>query len=99
MANASGEGTGSGSHTGAWDTPLGSIEPAERRLYSVTYLERYFLGIPLHRESEVEVTQDEFIAAERAAGFHPKHGCGPLATGGFSTGGSYGRTETLWPTP
>lgn len=30
-----------------------------------------------------EVTQDEYIQAERVAGFHPKPGCGPFATAGF----------------
>ena len=40
-----------------------------------------------------EATQQQFVAAERAAGFHPKAGCGPVATGGFSGGGVRGRIE------
>lgn len=42
----------------------------------------------------VEVSQDEWIAAERAAGFRPKPGCGPLATGGFSSGNVSGTYTT-----
>jgi len=33
-----------------------------------------------------EITQDEFVKAERAHGFYPKYGLGPEATGGFSCG-------------
>lgn len=42
---------------------------------------------------EREVTEEEFIAVERSAGFYPKAGCGPLATGGFSKGDVSGRIE------
>lgn len=31
------------------------------------------------------VSRDEFAEAERRAGFHPKQGCGPLATAGFGS--------------
>jgi hypothetical protein len=37
-----------------------------------------------------KVTQDEFVEAEGEAGFYPKDGCGPVATGGFSSGGVSG---------
>lgn len=41
----------------------------------------YFLSHPLLGEKQV--TKEEFIAAERAAGFHSKAGPGHCATGGF----------------
>lgn len=43
--------------------------------------------------AERKVTQDEFVRAERTAGFRPKPGCGPVATGGFSSGVLAGRVE------
>jgi len=52
---------------------------------------RYFLRILEH--PEVEVTEEEFIRAERATGFWPKADCGPVATGGFSAGVFRGRVE------
>ncbi|EFU5438376.1 hypothetical protein HT774_004154 [Salmonella enterica] len=54
------------------------------------YTQRYFLSHPAFGEKEV--TQEEFISAERAAGFYPKSGSG-VATGGFSCGDIRGRTE------
>ena len=39
-------------------------------------------GIP--GSSWTKVTKDEWLAAESRAGFRPKPGCGPYATGGFS---------------
>ena len=45
---------------------------------------KYYLSI-LGKEP-IEVTQEEFIQAERSAGFRPKPGCGPVATGGFDSG-------------
>ena len=39
-----------------------------------------------------EVTEEEFIKAERSAGFRPKYGDG-VATGGFSNGSISGRVE------
>lgn len=41
----------------------------------------------------VEVSESEFVAAERGAGFFPKTGCGPVATGGFSASGPDGEIE------
>lgn len=38
-----------------------------------------------------ECTQEQFVHAERSAGFRPKEGCGPVATGGFGSGDRYGR--------
>jgi hypothetical protein len=42
-----------------------------------------------------EVTRDQWIAAERGAGFHPKGGGHRPATGGFSGGGVEGRIKFL----
>lgn len=55
----------------------------------VTHYQLQILG---HPESLVEVTKEEFIRAERAAGFRPKVGMPQdgLATGGFSNGGIRG---------
>jgi len=44
---------------------------------------------------EKEVAQKEFISFERQAGFRPKPGCGPVATGGFMSGNICGRTELM----
>lgn len=56
------------------------------------YTRRFFLS---HRVfGEKEVTQDEFIAAERSAGFYPKSGSG-VATGGFGCGDISGRIELI----
>jgi peptidyl-tRNA hydrolase, PTH2 family len=44
---------------------------------------------------EREVSQSEWLSAERAAGFHHKPGLGPYATGGFSANGVRGRLERL----
>lgn len=43
---------------------------------------RYFLSI--NGSPEEEVTKEQFIKAEREAGFHPKKGLEPPATDGFS---------------
>ena len=43
--------------------------------------------------SEVEVTREEWLTAERRAGFWPTHGGDGPATGGFSGGGVHGRIE------
>ncbi|MCB9802943.1 hypothetical protein H6761_02915 [Candidatus Nomurabacteria bacterium] len=51
--------------------------------------ERYWLRVgklPWH-----ELTREEFVRAERNAGFRPKPGCGDLATDGFSSGNVQGR--------
>lgn len=48
---------------------------------------------------EREVTAEEWISAERRAGFHPKPGLGPFATAGFGSTNPdlHGRIE--YPTP
>jgi hypothetical protein len=38
-----------------------------------------------------EATREQFIQTERASGFHPKPGCGEVATGRFSSGAIQGR--------
>ncbi len=51
--------------------------------------ERYWLrisGLPWH-----EATREQFVQAERSAGFCPKPGCGPVATAGFHSSGVEGR--------
>lgn len=53
---------------------------------------RYFLAPITSDPIWQEVTEDQFVNAERGAGFRPKPGCGPVATGGFSSGGQSGRT-------
>lgn len=40
-----------------------------------------------------EVTEDQFVTAERQAGFYPKPGCGPVATSGFSGHGVSGQVR------
>jgi hypothetical protein len=63
--------------------------PAEA-LRALGFEERYFLTRP--GGVEHEVTQEEFVAAELEAGFHPKAGLGPVATAGFeSSAGVRGR--------
>lgn len=61
------------------DDTLKRIADYERE-HSVYYLKR--------NKRWVQVTEDEFIAAEQRAGFFPKPGCGPVATAGFSYGDS-----------
>jgi hypothetical protein len=51
---------------------------------------KYFLTFG--RAEEREVTQEEFIKAERQCGFRPKYGDG-VATGGFGSGMIHGRVE------
>jgi len=50
--------------------------------------EKYYLKADFQNEYQ-EVTKEEFIQAERAAGFRPKYGDG-LATGGFLGNGVSG---------
>jgi hypothetical protein len=40
-----------------------------------------------------QVSLEQWCQAERGAGFHPKPGCGPTATGGFSSGGLSGTAQ------
>lgn len=54
-------------------------------------MDRYF--ITLGNEPEKEISQAEFIRWESQAGFRPKPGCGPVATGGFTSGMIKGRVE------
>jgi hypothetical protein len=59
--------------------------------------DRYFLkfdGIP---NSEKEVTKEQFIKAERGAGFRPKSGNpNDVATGGFGNGSISGEVRCAW---
>lgn len=59
---------------------------------------RYFLRLGVS-EPEREVTRQEYVAAERAAGFYPKPGLGPEATGAFWHGQVEGRIEYDWSQP
>lgn len=62
-----------------------------------TYLsrDRYFLGLGLGYVQEVN--REQFITAERMAGFYPKGGgSDTLATGGFSGRGVRGSIRTEW---
>ena len=54
--------------------------------------EKYYLKAFYEKEYK-EVSQDEFVKAERHAGFRPKPGCGPVATAGFNGGGLEGYVE------
>lgn len=59
------------------------------------FIERYFLSVDGHPETETEVSKEEWVKAERRAGFnntmgHPEE----PGTGGFSGGGIRGRIET-----
>lgn len=56
---------------------------------------RYFLKPDSDRAMWQEVTQEEFVAAERGAGFYPKHGCGPVATSSFYAAGQRGTSVSL----
>lgn len=49
--------------------------------------------IKRNREPWKEVSQAQFIAAEREAGFTPKAGCGPIATAGFGASGPDGSID------
>lgn len=50
---------------------------------------QYFLSSEVHPEKEV--TEAEFISAERNAGFRSKFGDNHVATGGFTGAGMHGR--------
>jgi hypothetical protein len=56
---------------------------------------KYFLSIDGVDGSEKEVTKEQFVRAERSAGFRPKHGLpqDEPATGGFGNGSIKGRIE------
>lgn len=53
---------------------------------------RYFLDRDGENPLWLEVTEADFVKAERAAGFRPKPGCGPVATASWSSGGRRGTT-------
>ena len=55
---------------------------------------RYFLKAAW-QEIWDEVTREQFIAAERAAGFRPKGGGDGLATGGFGGDSVSGKIEVV----
>lgn len=54
--------------------------------------EKYYLKADFMDE-EKEVTKEEFIRAEQAAGFRSKFGPNSVATGSFAGGGVSGRTK------
>lgn len=56
-------------------------------------MDTYFLRVAGIDAAWQEVTQEQFVKAERAAGFHPKPGGGPVATHGFSNGAIEGRVS------
>lgn len=56
--------------------------------------ERYLLKAD-HQTEWDEVTKEQFITAEQAAGFHSRFGPKHLATGGFSDDGIRGRIEYM----
>ena len=56
-------------------------------------MDKYYLKADFQKEAQ-EVTKEEFITAERAAGFRPKYGDG-LATGGFSGNGVNGSIKYI----
>lgn len=53
--------------------------------------DRYF--VTDHDGVERETDSNGYISMERSCGFHPKPGCGPFATGGFTSGDRAGRIE------
>lgn len=57
---------------------------------------RYFID---NGDGERETDINGYIDFERSCGFHPKPGCGPLATGGFTSGNRSGRYEAPFPGP
>jgi hypothetical protein len=63
---------------------------------TTTYTRRYFLEI--RGSPEVEVTEAEFVAAERANGINPSYGEDPdrPVTGGFGNARIRARTETIY---
>ena len=61
-------------------------------MFMYGYNIKYFLKSSW-QEEYTEVTEKEFVRAEGAAGFHPKPGLVPVATGGFSSGNISGKVE------
>lgn len=60
--------------------------------------EKYYLKAD-HQTEWDEVTREQFIAAEQAAGFQSKFGPNHPATGGFTGGGMRGRVEYVTEQP
>ncbi len=56
---------------------------------------RYFLDRVGENPLWLEVTEEDFVKAERLAGFRPKPGCGPVATASFSDGSVRGTTVAV----
>lgn len=54
---------------------------------------KYFLSLASVADSEKEVTKEQYIEAEQAAGFRSKFGDGEIATAGFSNGAMRGRVD------
>ncbi len=53
----------------------------------MTRTERYYLALAARPDDKTEVTKEEWVRAERAAGFRPKGvDRGQPATGGFGNG-------------
>lgn len=67
----------------------------ERILAEIRAKTRYFLAPNTETPVWQEVTEEDFVRAEQGAGFLPKPGCGPVATGGFSAGGQQGTSISL----
>jgi hypothetical protein len=59
--------------------------------------ERYFITDTDGVERETDAAG--FIQLERSCGFRHKPGCGPFATGGFSSGKREGRIERMFDGP
>lgn len=55
-------------------------------------LEEYWVAVALPDAPWMQVTQEDYVRLERAAGFRPKPGHGPVATSAFSGGGVRGQT-------
>ena len=68
-------------------------EEREMNTNDIEYKDRYFLKADFNN-IESEVTEKEFIKAEKMAGFHSTSGPDHVATGGFSIGGVSGLIET-----
>jgi len=55
---------------------------------------KYYLKVSWQKEY-TEVTKEEYIRAERNAGFHSKFGDGEIATASFSNGNVEGKVRYL----
>lgn len=82
-------GTGELDYYGYWEFPCKECEEAWRKRKQITI--KYFLKTPWQEEA-TEVTEEQFMAAEIAAGFHSKFKNKP-ATSSFVAHGVSGWTE------